>query len=536
MSCQPNFQPLTNTPAVERILALAAELARNDHTELISESHFLQAVFQDESRGAALLNEIGLTKNDFPNTELKERSDQLEVVSQHANHSDEAQKIIDRANRLARQQRQTELGSEHLAMGLLCLSQTVRFKLEELGHDPDEIVERLAPVEEPLGEPVPVDFGLDLESSDGSDAPVLDPLQRVQPPNTEIDSSVWRILDAAANRCREGLRVLEDYARFVLDDAHLSRIAKEQRHELSDALQLLPSTQLIFSRNTTEDVGTGISLDSEQTRETIPHLVTANAKRVQEALRTLEEYGKTMDDRFSRRMEALRYLSYTLERALFCTVERNRLLATHRLYLLLPGSGSSQFDPLDLAKVAIAGGVDVIQLREKELPDGELIAVAHELRALTRATDTLLIINDRPDIAAAVGADGVHLGQDDLSIRDARRILGTGKLIGRSTHTIEQARQAVLSGADYLGVGPTFPSTTKSFEEYAGLDFVRQVAAEIQLPWFAIGGINENNLNEVINAGAKRVAVSGAILNAESRLTATQQLKQELNGGSSAHS
>ena len=128
-------------------------------------------------------------------------------------------------------------------------------------------------------------------------------------------------------------------------------------------------------------------------------------------------------------------------------------------------------------------------------------------------------------------ADGVHVGQDELPVRDARRIVGPDRLVGVSTHTIEQARQAVLEGADYLGVGPTFPSGTKSFESFAGLEFVRQVASEITLPWFAIGGIDANNLIEVQSAGASRIAVSGAILNATDPHRAASELLSALASG-----
>src|SRR5207248_7139626 len=122
---------------------------------------------------------------------------------------------------------------------------------------------------------------------------------------------------------------------------------------------------------------------------------------------------------------------------------------------------------------------------------------------------------DRPDIARLAEADGVHLGQGDLSVKDARRIAGPDLLIGVSTHDLDQVRQAILDGASYLGVGPTFPSGTKSFEEFPGLEFVRQVSAETSLPAFAIGGVNMTNLPEVVAAGARRVAVSGAVCRAE---------------------
>jgi thiamine-phosphate pyrophosphorylase len=171
----------------------------------------------------------------------------------------------------------------------------------------------------------------------------------------------------------------------------------------------------------------------------------------------------------------------------------------------------------------------MIQLRDKNLPDKELLAYANALCLRTSDTGVLAIINDRTDIAAAAGADGLHLGQDDLSIAAARAILGPQALIGRSTHSIEQARQAVLEGADYIGVGPTFSSTTKQFDAFTGVELLREVAAEIRLPAFAIGGVSLANLDEVLQAGFSRVAVSGAVVGAVDPAQAAAEFVSRLN-------
>ena len=168
--------------------------------------------------------------------------------------------------------------------------------------------------------------------------------------------------------------------------------------------------------------------------------------------------------------------------------------------------------------------MNLVQLREKSLADRELLVVARRIRDWTRAAEVLFVMNDRPDLAVLSDADGVHVGQDELDVRSVRRLVGPGRLIGVSTHSIEQARQAVLDGADYLGVGPVFPSDTKSFDELAGLEFVRQVAEEISLPWYAIGGITAENIDEVIEAGARRVAVSATICAAEDAASASHHL------------
>ena len=334
----------------------------------------------------------------------------------------------------------------------------------------------------------------------------------VSDPSTET----FRILDAAANRAGEGLRVVEDFARFGLDDAHLSRLLKECRHELASTLAALPEASRLAARDTLGDVGTAIGTPSEYRRGSAVDVARASFKRVQEALRTLEEFGKLIDSdaaALAQRIEQLRYRLYTAEKAVLRTQFSRERLLDQRLYLLVTASSCAAGCEA-VVRAALTAGVRIVQVREKSMPDRELVEHARRLRGWTRETDALLIVNDRPDIAVLAEADGVHVGQDELSVRDARRIVGPDRLVGVSTHTIEQARQAVLDGADYLGVGPTFPSGTKSFESFAGLEFVRQVASEITLPWFAIGGIGANNLADVQSAGANRIAVSGAILTA----------------------
>lgn len=340
-------------------------------------------------------------------------------------------------------------------------------------------------------------------------------------------SDTFRILDAAANRVREGLRVAEDYARFALDDAHLSRRLKELRHELAGLLAGFDRETLCSARDTLRDVGTAISTESEAVRRVPLDVVRANLRRAQEGLRTLEEFGKLVDPATAAGFERLRYLAYTVEKAILTADAARERLADCRLCLLVT-QANCRGGAEHVVREALAAGAGMVQVREKSLSDRELIGHARRVRGWTREAGALFIVNDRPDIAALVDADGVHVGQDDLPVREARRIVGPEKLIGVSTHDIAQARQAVLDGADYLGVGPTFPSRTKEFESLAGLEFVREVAAEVSLTWFAIGGIDAGNLAQVVAAGARRIAVSGAICAAESPGEATRRLLDAL--------
>jgi thiamine-phosphate pyrophosphorylase len=347
-------------------------------------------------------------------------------------------------------------------------------------------------------------------------------------PNPQLP---FRVLDAAANRAREGLRVVEDYVRFVLDDRHLTSELKELRHALTACLSRVSSTELLAARDTLADVGCELTTAAERERSDLAGVVTANFKRLEESLRSLEEYGKVVDASLASDLKRIRYRSYTLERAVELTRAGGERLAGVRLYVLTDGSSSmAEFDRR--AGALVASGVGAIQLRDKRLADGELLARARRLRELTRDSATLFIMNDRPDLAVLAGADGVHVGQDELTIHDVRAIVAPKMLIGVSTHSLPQAKAAVLAGASYIGVGPIFASDTKHFDaaKLAGLDLLRAVAAEIRLPAFAIGGINLGKLADVLATGFTRIAVSGAIAAARDPAAAASELMAALRG------
>jgi thiamine-phosphate pyrophosphorylase len=367
-----------------------------------------------------------------------------------------------------------------------------------------------------------------LEQAGESTAPIAAGIDLAFPDESAADAvDTYRVLDAAANRAREGLRVVEDYVRFALDDRHLTSLLKNWRHRLAEILSLLDSHGLVSSRDTSRDVGTTVSTRREGSRASLVDVVTANFKRTQEAARTLEEYGKVLSTELARRLEALRYELYTIEKAVFLTHASRERLAGRNLYVLV----SSELCPHGSGPViaaALAGGAEMIQVREKKMSDRELLTYGRLVREWTARAGALYIMNDRPDLALLTDADGVHVGQDELSVREARLIVGPSRLVGVSTHTLEQARQAVLEGADYIGVGPVFTSSTKSFPHLAGLDFVCQVAAEITLPAFAIGGISLETVDQVLAAGARRVAVSGAICGAEAPADVARRLNERI--------
>jgi thiamine-phosphate pyrophosphorylase len=379
-----------------------------------------------------------------------------------------------------------------------------------LGLDPDRLEEAASP---------PADRPTTLAHE--RRAPLL--------PDPAPDMGAARVLDANFNRAREALRVLEDYCRFVLDDRFLTGQAKAMRHALAGVANRLPPGVLLAARDTLRDVGTTVSAAGEYDRRSAAEVAAVNLKRLQESLRSLEEYGKVLGADLGRECETVRYQCYSLERAVVRGDSARTRLSDTRLYVILTGSQCR--GPLDWTiQQAAAGGATVFQLREKALSDRGLLERAREVRRWTRQAGALFIVNDRPDIARLAEADGVHLGQDDLSVKDARRILGAGALIGVSTHDIGQVRQAVLDGADYLGVGPTFPSQTKTFEHFPGLQFVRQVSSETSMPAFALGGIGPDTIAAAVRAGATRVAVSAAVIRSEDPQAMARLLRAALGG------
>jgi thiamine-phosphate pyrophosphorylase len=209
--------------------------------------------------------------------------------------------------------------------------------------------------------------------------------------------------------------------------------------------------------------------------------------------------------------------------------ERRARLAAARLYLVCGGStanGSAAGAALpDLLRAAIAGGVDVVQLREKHLPDDELVAVANAARALCERFGALLIVNDRPLVAREVGADGVHVGQDDMPVEEVRELVGPELLVGLSTHSPDEVDAVDAELLDYIGVGPVHATPTKPGRPAVGLELVRHAAANAPVPFFAIGGIDAANAPEAIAAGARRLCVLRAIAAAEEPEHAARELR-----------
>ena len=328
-----------------------------------------------------------------------------------------------------------------------------------------------------------------------------------------------RMIDANLNRSSEGLRVLEDVARFLLNDAELSQRLRTLRHDLAQETKSL-SVGLLSQRDSEHDVGARMSAsyepETKQSLQDLSGLVTANAKRVEESLRVVEELAKLPGISSmlnSASFEQMRFALYTLERDLISRISRrDKIERIPGLYVILDRQFLAGRDELDIAGQIIEGGARVIQLRDKQSKKGELLLVAQKLKELCSQADVLFIINDYLDLAMAVDANGLHIGQEDLPLPVVRRELPIDKIVGCSVTTLVQATKAQNEGADYIAVGSIFPTTTKREATVVGVNILKELKRIVSIPLVAIGGINQNNVGEVVAAGADAVAVISAVL------------------------
>jgi thiamine-phosphate pyrophosphorylase len=339
-----------------------------------------------------------------------------------------------------------------------------------------------------------------------------------------IPTDILRIIDANINRTSEGLRVLEEVSRLLLNDAAITQQLKDMRHHLVNTgydLQI----QLLSSRDAAGDVGRVMEVIGEEKSRNTSAIVIANARRVQESLRVLEELAKTpglgLDSEDFRRA---RFALYTLEKDLLGRVARlDKVKKITGLYFVIDREWLKGRKPVDLALQAIEGGARVIQLRCKTGPARDFMAMAVELKKICSARGIPFIVNDNLGVALASGADGLHIGQEDLPAAAVRQLLPIDMLLGVSARTEAEALKAVAEGADYLGVGAVFSTSTKD-STAIGLDALKAIKKAAAVPVIAIGGIKKDNLESVLKTGVDGVAVISAVLGAEDVKRAAEEL------------
>ena len=333
------------------------------------------------------------------------------------------------------------------------------------------------------------------------------------------NQALFRIMDANLDRAREGLRVIEEWFRFGLENSSAAGQCKDWRQQLAQWHR----SEYRQARDTPNDVGTALHHKNEATRQNTQALLAANFARVQEALRVLEEYGKLTEPKLALVCKNMRYGVYSLESQLESRPLIDKLRQA-KLYLVT----SPQPNIIGIVEAALKGGLKLVQHREKTAPDAERLEMAIALRKLCHQYDALFIVNDRVDLALASQADGVHLGQTDVPMAVARQILGPDKIVGRSTTNPKEMERAIEEKADYIGVGPIFATPTKVGKAAVGFEYIKYAQEHAPMPWYCIGGINTENLPDVIAAGAERAAIVRAVMEAQDPSAITQSLKRLL--------
>ncbi len=338
-----------------------------------------------------------------------------------------------------------------------------------------------------------------------------------------------RVIDANLNRAGEGLHLLEDVARLMLDDAELTRQLKAIRHEILRGDQAF-NQQLVQSRDSEGDVGVDTEAPGEAKERELPIMVVANARRVQESLRILEELAKIpatppLDQLDPQKFKQARFALYTIEQRLLSKLmRRDKLGRLSGLYAIIDSEALGSRRHIEVAEELIRGGAKIIQFRDKRRDKSERLSITQGLKELCSKNGVLFIVNDYIGLVLATDADGLHLGQKDLPVSVARKILPIDKIIGCSVNTVDQAKAAEADGADYLAVGSIYPTSSKEGAVVVGLEGLRQVKQAVSLPLVAIGGINKDNVAEVLAAGAESVAVISAIIGVEGVEEATRKI------------
>ncbi len=344
-----------------------------------------------------------------------------------------------------------------------------------------------------------------------------------------MERAAYRIIDANFNRAREAARLIEEYCRFYLNSSPLTARAKQLRHQLCAAVGRLDAIGLVSSRDTAGDVGIGQVVDKQLRKADLKDSFTAACRRLAEALRVLAETISPIDSAVAAVIENLRYSSYTLEKDIVLFGDAAEKFGKIRLYVVITSNLPAEV--FSIAQSCVAGGADCIQLRAKSTEDDKLYAMAVEFVKICNSGGVLSIVNDRADVAAAAGADGVHLGQNDLPPHAARKLAARPLIIGKSTHSPQQLKAACDEGVNYVSLGPVHSTPTKPTAEAVGLDYVSQGIKILQrtgIGHVAIGGINIENVEEVLKAGAKAIAVCRAVTAAENPKTACQRLKEKI--------
>ena len=329
-------------------------------------------------------------------------------------------------------------------------------------------------------------------------------------PKDAEDLRIYQIIDANLDRAREGLRVLEDWARFGL--------GKEKYVEkIKNFRQILGKNHLEVykqSRNHIEDKCKGLTHQEQINRKTSEQIISSNSARVQEALRVIEEFSRLNNNELSKIASEIRYEIYALEINLLSLSKFKKaaeILKDNDLYVIT----SQKENLLEIIEDLLIAGVKIIQYRFKEGTDKDHLKEAIQIKNLCKKYNSLFIINDRIDIALASNADGIHLGQNDLDLKTARKLLGHSKIIGISANNEIDISNSIKDGCDYIGIGPVFETATKKNKKPIGIERIKTLTKDLNTTWFAIGGVTTKNISYLKSNGLKKVALVSQLMNSK---------------------
>ena len=324
------------------------------------------------------------------------------------------------------------------------------------------------------------------------------------------DLRIYQIIDANLDRSREGLRVLEDWARFGLgEEKYVERIKNFRQILGKNHLEIYKQ-----SRNYIEDKCKGLTHQEQINRKTSEEIISSNSGRVQEALRVIEEFSRLHNHELSKIASEIRYEIYTIEIDLLSLSKfkkSDKILRDNDLYVIT----DQKENLLEIIEEILIAGVRIIQYRFKSGADKDHLKEAIQIKNLCKRYNSLFIVNDRLDIALASNADGIHLGQDDLDLKTARKLLGYSKIIGISANTEIEISNALKDGCNYIGIGPVFETATKKNKKPIGIEKMKALTKDLNIPWFAIGGIKSKDISYLKRNGFKKVALVSQLMNSK---------------------
>jgi len=327
-----------------------------------------------------------------------------------------------------------------------------------------------------------------------------------------MNPGIYSALDANINRGIEGIRVCEDIFRFSVKNI-LSAEFKNLRHRITEIISVMPSGTLLNGRDVLHDEQKFVNTFSEMKRESVKDIFRSNVRRAIEAARVIEEFSKSIHPDIASGFQEIRFSLYDLEKRGWMLLEKNMLMQKFMfsLYTIIDSAFVPAERMAETSRILADSGADIIQLRMKDVSDREYLSMSEKIAGICSRANVLFIVNDRVDIALLSGAHGLHLGQDDIPVAAARSLSGDSLVTGISACSVAEASSG--SDADYIAIGPVFPTSSKdgSMLNGVGIETVKEVCGITDKPVVAIGGISELNAGILMEAGVSSLSVISAL-------------------------